>query len=176
MRHIGLWLEHDGLWLEGTDGKVQITAREVPGQDQGKGESYFFVFLEVPAMRPAFWRRKGRTNLDPALKELTHQGLPRWCSAEESAWRPGFNSWVAKTPWRRKWQPTPVLLPGKSHGQRSLAGYHPWGHKESDTTEQMSMHTHTHTHMPSHSAKGLAHGKCPKIVFFIVKITVVVVM
>ena len=47
MRHIGLWLEHDGLWLEGTDGKVQITAREVPGQDQGKGESYFFVFLEV---------------------------------------------------------------------------------------------------------------------------------
>ena len=77
MRHIGLWLEHDGLWLEGTDGKVQITAQEVPGQDQGKAESYFFVFLEVPAMRPAFWRRKGRRNLDPALKELTHQGLPR---------------------------------------------------------------------------------------------------
>ena len=38
-------------------------------------------------------------------------------------------------PWRRKWQPTPVFLPGKSHGQESLAGYSPWGHKESDTTE-----------------------------------------
>ena len=38
-------------------------------------------------------------------------------------------------PWRRKWQSTPVLLPGKSHGQRSLVGYSPWGHKESDTTE-----------------------------------------
>ena len=37
--------------------------------------------------------------------------------------------------WRRKWQPTPIVLPGKSHGQRSLAGYCPWGHKESDTTE-----------------------------------------
>ena len=37
--------------------------------------------------------------------------------------------------WRRKWQPTPVLLPGKSHGWRSLVGYSPWGHKESDTTE-----------------------------------------
>ena len=41
-----------------------------------------------------------------------------------------------KIPWRRKWQP--VFLPGESHGQRSLAGYGPWGHKESDTTE----HTH----------------------------------
>ena len=40
-------------------------------------------------------------------------------------------------PWRRQWQPTPVLLPGKSHGQRSLVGYSPWGHKESDTTERL---------------------------------------
>ena len=39
--------------------------------------------------------------------------------------------------WRRKWQPTPVLLRGKSHGWRSLVGYSPWGHKESDTTEQL---------------------------------------
>ena len=37
--------------------------------------------------------------------------------------------------WRRKWQPTPVLLPGESHGQRSLAGYSPWGRKGLDTTE-----------------------------------------
>ena len=49
--------------------------------------------------------------------------------------RLGFDSWVRKTPWSRKWQPTPVLLPGKSHGQRSLAGYNPWDHKESDMTE-----------------------------------------
>ena len=41
-------------------------------------------------------------------------------------------------PWRRKWQPTPVFLPGKSHGQRSLEGYSPWGHKESDRTERPS--------------------------------------
>ena len=43
--------------------------------------------------------------------------------------------WVRKIPWRRKWQPTPVCLSGKSHGQRSLVGYNLWGHKESDTTE-----------------------------------------
>ena len=51
--------------------------------------------------------------------------------------RPGFNPWVGKILWRRKWQPTPVFLPGKSHGQRSLAGYSLWGHKELDTTEQL---------------------------------------
>ena len=46
--------------------------------------------------------------------------------------RCGFGPWVRKIPQRRKWQPLPVFLPGKSHGQRS---YSPWGHKESDTTE-----------------------------------------
>ena len=46
-----------------------------------------------------------------------------------------FHPWVRKIPWRRKWQPTPVFLPGKSHRQRSLVGYSPWGHKELDTTE-----------------------------------------
>ena len=42
--------------------------------------------------------------------------------------------------WRWQWQPTPVLLPGKSHGQRSLVGCSPWGHGESDTTEQLHFH------------------------------------
>ena len=42
-----------------------------------------------------------------------------------------------KIPWRRKWQPTPVFLPGESHGQRSMAGYSPGGHKESDMTERL---------------------------------------
>ena len=45
-----------------------------------------------------------------------------------------FDHWVEKIPWKRKWQPTPVLLPRKSHGQRSLVGYSPWGHKELDMT------------------------------------------
>ena len=56
----------------------------------------------------------------------------------------GFNPRVRKIPWRRKWQHTPVFLPGKSHGQRSLAGYSPWGHTESDTTEATE-HAHTGT-------------------------------
>ena len=70
-------------------------------------------------------------------------GLPRWCSGKESACRCRkccFNPWVRKNPWRRKWQPTPVFITGKSHGQRSLAGYSPGGCKESD----MTGHTQTH--------------------------------
>ena len=51
--------------------------------------------------------------------------------------RPRFDPWVVKIPWRGKWQPTPVFLPGKSHGQKSLASYSPWGHTESDTTERL---------------------------------------
>ena len=56
--------------------------------------------------------------------------------------RPGFDPWGGKILWRRKWQPTPVLLPGKSHGQRSVVGYSPRGHKESDTTERLHFHFH----------------------------------
>ena len=52
--------------------------------------------------------------------------------------RPEFSPWVGKMPWRRKWQPTLVFLPGKFHAQRSLVGYSPWGHKESDMTEQLT--------------------------------------
>ena len=51
---------------------------------------------------------------------------------------PWFDPWVRKIPWRKEWQLTPVFLPGEFHGQRSLAGYSLWGHKESDTTEQLT--------------------------------------
>ena len=56
--------------------------------------------------------------------------------------RRGFDPWVRKIPWRRKWQPTPEFLSGKSREQRSLAGYSPCGHKESDTTEGLSTAQH----------------------------------
>ena len=54
--------------------------------------------------------------------------------------RLGFDPWVGKILWRRKWQPAPVLLPGKSHGRRSLVVYNPWGNRESDTTEWLNFH------------------------------------
>ena len=60
-------------------------------------------------------------------------------------------SWLGRS-WRRKWQPTPVFLPGKSHGQRSLVGYSPWGCKESEMTEQLSTsHTTSYGHVGPHT-------------------------
>ena len=55
-----------------------------------------------------------------------------------------FDPWVGKTPWRRTWQPTSVLLPGESHGQRRLVGCGPWDHKELDTTKE-TQHSCKHT-------------------------------
>ena len=71
-------------------------------------------------------------------------GFPSGANGKESAGQqrkckiPGFDPWVWKIPWRRKWQPTPVFLPGESYGQRSLLGYSPWGHKELDTPKCLS--------------------------------------
>ena len=60
------------------------------------------------------------------IQALRRLGLPRWLSGKESACqcrRHRFDPWVGMIPWRRKWQPIPVFLPGKSHGQKNLAGY-----------------------------------------------------
>ena len=65
-------------------------------------------------------------------------GLQEWdttkAQAAAAAAALGFHPWVGKIPWRREWEPTPVFLPGKSDGQRSLADYSSWGHEELDTT------------------------------------------
>ena len=77
-------------------------------------------------------------------------GFPDGASGKEPAYQckrcktHGFDPWVRKIPWRKARHPTPGFLPGKSHGQRSLAGYSPWGHKELDTTEVDLAHKHTH--------------------------------
>ena len=70
----------------------------------------------------------------------------RWSRICLQCRRPGFNPWVGKIHWKRAWQPTPVFLPGESHGGRSLVGYRLWGCKELDTTERL--HFHFHFHLP----------------------------
>ena len=55
---------------------------------------------------------------------------------------PGLILGSGRFPWKREWLPTPVFLSGEFHGHRSLAGYNPWGHKESDMTEQLSIHNY----------------------------------
>jgi len=60
--------------------------------------------------------------------------VAQWQRIHLQCTRHEFSPWVKKIPWRRKWQPTPVFLPGEFHGQRGLVGYSAWGHKELDTT------------------------------------------
>ena len=72
----------------------------------------------------------------------TPSGLPRWLSSNESVCqcrRYEFNPWVKKMPWRRKWQPILVFLPGISHGQRSLMGYSPWSRRESHMIKWLTL-------------------------------------
>ena len=71
---------------------------------------------------------------------------PCWLSGKEASCqcrRHGFNPQVEKIPWRRKGQPNPVFLSGEFHGQRSLVGYSPWGHKVLDMTYLLNASTHT---------------------------------
>ena len=68
-----------------------------------------------------------------------------------------FNPWVRKIPWRRKWHPIPVFLPGESHGQRSLEGYSPWGYKVSDMTEWLGTNTVNIPNTSSHLIFLTAH-------------------
>ena len=76
------------------------------------------------------------------------QGFPGGPDSEVSACNTGdvVASLAREDPLEGGMATTPIFLPGKSHGQRSLVGYSPRGHKESDTTEQLNTHTHTHTH------------------------------
>ena len=96
------------------------------------------------------WRQEAWGVLEYSVTREIYSasGAPRRCSGKESACqckRCEFDPWVRNILWRRKWQPTE-----KFHGQRSLAGYSPWGHKEQDMTEWVHAHartrTHTHTH------------------------------
>ena len=78
-----------------------------------------------------------------------------------------FYPWVGKIPWRRAWQPTPVFLPGESHGQRSLVSYSPWDRTESDTIEvtwhmPMSMRGYTHENTLKATGKHDIMIKCKK--------------
>ena len=91
------------------------------------------------------------------------RGFPNGSTGKEFTCNAGgFDPWVRKIPWRRKWQSTPVFFPEKSHGQRSLAGYSPWGCKEWDMTELRAC-------MPTWglSKEAWQHGKalvCPQVV------------
>ncbi|CAI9166052.1 unnamed protein product [Rangifer tarandus platyrhynchus] len=71
------------------------------------------------------------------LKEI-YYGVSDGKESTCNVGRPRYDPWVGKISWRREWQPTPLFLPGESHGQRSLKGHSPWGCEESAMTEQLT--------------------------------------
>ena len=106
------------------------------------------IFPQLPGTWGPPRLPRSRSITGPALHllqlwfNLTNtEGFPGGASGKEPAYqcrrhkRQGFDPWVRKIPWRRVWQPTLVILPGESHGQRSLVDYSPKGCKESDRTK-----------------------------------------
>ena len=115
------------------------------------GDSLQYSCLENPMDRRAWWatvhgsQRAGHNwsslaHVPYLISLLVEQGFPSGARGKELAcqWRrcrrPRFDPWIGRILWRREWQPTPIFSPGKSHGQRSLVGYSPWGRKESNMT------------------------------------------
>ena len=115
----------------------------------------FILLLNLVSLQWAKWHFQSR-NLDlifllstPQLFNTSH--ITAFVVNDIAFWQAIIVAWMVKNlpamqeisvrslgqeePWRRKWQPTPVFLPRESHGQRSLAGYSPWGHKELDMTK-----------------------------------------
>ena len=91
----------------------------------GEGKSHWSDNISTKG-----WRKYGRKCIGIWLKDIQ----PAGAAHREDLWH------IHRKLGRRQWHPIPVLLPGKSHGRRSLVGYSPWGHKESDTTEGLHFH------------------------------------
>ena len=112
------------------------------------GKSKYILSAECNGMCKSLlnlvWRLKGKISKN----NYNYSDFPGDSEGKESVNLPIIQeTWVQslgwEDPWRREWQPTPIFLPGQSHGQRSLADYSPWGCKESDTTD--NWHTLSHT-------------------------------
>ena len=100
-----------------------------------------------------FSRESSNPGIEPGSPSLQADSLPTELQGKPmvvkrlpAIRRPGFDLWVEKIPWRSKWQPTPVSLPGKSHGQRRLVSCSPWGRKELGTSERLTL-TYTYLHI-----------------------------
>ena len=89
-------------------------------------------FIQHPMLTPVSpkSRRHIRLVLNVVLLKISQ--LDRGKESACQCRRPRLDPWVGKIPWRREWLPTPVCSPGESHGERSLAGHSPWGHRESN--------------------------------------------
>ena len=122
-----------------------------------------FLLKEMPNWDPFFWVISFIYLVGTLVKNPPSPG--------RRFKRCGFDSWCGRFPWRRKWQPTPAFLSGKSHGQRGLVDHSPWGRKESDLEtkpqqgqeqESLSFRTRWGTQLPKVHGNPQAQGSSPK--------------
>ena len=108
-----------------------------------KNGNYHFCHCGLKSAKWDYWSQTHFTRLQLPMAEIFQAGIWKFFCFQLGfsskiihlqCRRHEFNSWGRKISQRRKWQPTPVFLPGKSPGQRSLTGYSPWGHKKSNMT------------------------------------------
>ena len=148
------WLSSkESAWNAGTEGDTGLIPGWVRSQTHSSILAWKIPWTEEPG-RPQLMelqrvRHDWATELNWTELKGCILGLPWWLSSKRIHLqcrrhkRNRFSPWFGKIPWRRVSQPTPVFLPGKSRGQRSLTGYSPQGRRESDTTE-VTLHTHIH--------------------------------
>ena len=138
-KSLDLWFSLDFLLTTGVPKEIPSEGETVPlSKEPGKNPN-----SQIPQPRATFWSWGSSPRiLLPFLNwASTCMGFPGGASGKEPSHQRrrhqtrGFDLRVGKIPWRRAWQPSPVFLPGESHGERRLAGYSPWGHKESDMIE-----------------------------------------
>ena len=113
---------------EGNGNPLQCSCQENP-RDGGAWWAAVYVVAQS-------WTRLKRLSSSSSLWGFLGGASGKESTCQCKRW--GLDLWVGKISWSRNWQPTPVFLPGKTHGQRRLAGYSPWDRKESDTTEPLS--------------------------------------
>ena len=127
----------------GCDGHSAAERSHPTSEVRGSGREYQTATAQEPPRgatpRPRSGRRPRGDTQRPRSGAAAGRSYPTPLSLQYR--RPEFDPWVRKIPWRREWLPTPVFLPGESHGQRSLVGYSPWCHKESDMTEQLTFNS-----------------------------------
>ena len=159
--------EYQTTWPASWETYMQVRKQLIPIDLQnhpGSDLELIFSFLQFDSLcfqdlRPLCWKPSylvyGPGHSTPGMSQLS---FPIWSDVRVNKVIPirythtdfifhicihlRLSPWIRKIPWRRKWQPTPVFLPGKSHGLRSLLGYSPWGRKELDMTEQLHIHFH----------------------------------
>ena len=101
-------------------------------------DRHMIIVIDILIPEGRKWNRHRKEFLVLMIFRNWPSRIPFPGGSDGKCGRPGFDPWVGKIFWRRAWQPTPVFLPGESHGQRSLQDCSPWGRKELDTTEQLS--------------------------------------